>query len=211
MCLAIGHKDPVNRGLISRAWWFIACSPFRLYSFGALFHGLVLLLLSVTGFLNNANASVYIPAMLLVFGGLGWVALGFILEMFPRWFRTSITDYSVFGLSYNMAFIALLLLELAMVEAGIWLPVGLVLLALAWLTTLRAIRWIFLWGMGMKTPLLRSVKWLLKALFMALLTLTVLIPFDGGMLEPLLWISLLITLALVVSLAVVYSGQLQPH
>ncbi len=211
MCLAIGHKDPINRGVVSRAWWFIACSPFRLYSFGALFHGLVLLLLSIAGLLSSVSASVYVPAVVLVFGMLGWVALGLILEMFPRWYRTSVTDYSVFGLSHNLAFIALLLLELGMVKGGIWLPGGLILLALAWLTTLRTIRWIFLWGMGMKTPLLHAVKWLLNSLFMALLIITVLMQFDGVMLGPLLWLSVLITVALFVSLMAAYSGQLQHH
>lgn len=211
MCLAIGHKDPVNRGVVSSAWWFIACSPLRLYSFSALFHSLILLLLSIGGLLNSASATMYVLAVVLVFGMLGWVALGLILEMFPRWYRTSVSDYSVFGLSHNLAFIALLLLELSMVKLGIWLPGGLILLVLAWLITLRNIRWIYLWGMGMKTPLLRAVKWQLNSLFMALLIITVLIQFDGVILGPLLWLSLLITAALFVSLMVVYRSQLQHH
>ena len=152
MCIAFpyGRQNALQRGLLSRAWWFIARQPLRLYSFGALFHAMIMLLMSFFGYIELNSPAVYTLGTFAVFGVTGWLLLGYILQIYPRWFRCSAVEYANYGMAYNLAFVALLMAEIGQFNHVLLNVVGYILLALGWLVSLHAIRWMYQWGYGVK-------------------------------------------------------------
>jgi hypothetical protein len=172
MCIAFpyGRQDALNRGLLSRGWWFIARSPLRLYAFGAVFHALVILTMYLFDFVAGGAQGIFLPGLFILFGVLGWFMLGFVLQSYPKWFRCSKADYSSYGLAYNLAFVSLLIAEAGMFGSIFLNAIALAMLVLAWWISLAAIRWMYQWGYGVKQtvapylfPPLKIALWLLIA------------------------------------------------
>ena len=134
-----------QRGLYSRAWWRIASQPHRLFVFSALVHSLLLLVLYGADLIKLPSAIPVLSTMI-IFGLGGFTLLGLLLHFLPAWLNTSDVDYAVYGTSYNLGFIAMVLLQIALLTASSWLIVsGLLLMASAWLPAGVALKWCFRW------------------------------------------------------------------
>jgi len=164
MCLAIGHKDYAHRGILARQWWKIAISPIRLFVFSALFHSTVLLMilqLDAVSF-QQLRQSSSMPVLLIAI--LGGLLLGILFEKVPAILATSAIDYNVFGASYNLTFLGLLLLEISWFSYSALSVVATVLLLLAWSIAVRAFYWSQQWAKHCPVWLLSSFMWNLYAI-----------------------------------------------
>ena len=176
MCLAIGHKDYAHRGILARQWWKIAAHPLRLFVFSALFHTAVLLLLWQLGTVSyqQLGQSSSMPVLLIAIpGGL---ILGVLFEKLPAILITSAIDYNVFGTSYNLTFLGILLLEISWFSSSVMSVIATGLLLLAWLMAVRALYWSQQWAKRGPVWLVSSIMWNLYAV-PALLTIILLAQF----------------------------------
>ncbi|MCW9014311.1 MAG: hypothetical protein OQL06_11055 [Gammaproteobacteria bacterium] len=172
MCIAFpyGRQNMLQRGILSRGWWYIAREPLRLYSFAALFHGLIMLVMILSGHISLRTPEVYSLGLFAAFGVFGWLIPGYILQQYPHWFRCSTAEYANYGMAYNLAFIALLIAEMGLFNNTLLNVIAYILLALGWLVSLHAIRWMVQWGYGIKQTVapyvslgLQLVLWLMLA------------------------------------------------
>ncbi|MFW2372672.1 MAG: hypothetical protein ACN4GM_06080 [Gammaproteobacteria bacterium] len=163
MCLAIGHKDYAHRGILARQWWKIASNPIRLFIFSALFHSAVLLMLLQldTVSLQQLKLSSSMPVLLIAI--LGGLMLGVLFEKVPAILATSAIDYNVFGASYNLTFLGLILLEFSWFFYSFLSVVATVMLLLAWIIAVRAFYWSQQWAKRCPVWLVSSFMWSLYA------------------------------------------------
>lgn len=163
MCLAIGHKDYAQRGMLARQWWKIAIHPIRLFIFSALFHSTVLLMFSqldAVSYQALAQSSAMPVLLIAIPGGL---ILGILFEKLPGLLVTSPINYNVFGTSYNLIFLGLLLLEISWFSHSVLSVIATGLLLLAWLIAVRAFYWSQQWAKRGPVWLLSSIMWNLYA------------------------------------------------
>ena len=168
MCIAFPNVRHASkkRGLLARGWWMMASSPLRLFSLGALFHAVVIILMYQNSLLAaDANSFLFI-----LFGIPGWFVLGFILSIYPHWFHCGQVEYSTYGLAHMLTFTGMLVAELGGFNNLIFNTGGLILLALGWLVSLHAIRWMYQWGQGVRQTIapylslaLQVALWLIVA------------------------------------------------
>ena len=83
---------------------------------------------------------------MIIYGLGGFALLGLVLHFLPAWLNTSDVDYPVYGTSYNLGFIGLLALQIALPTMSSWFIVpGMLLMAVAWLPAGVALKWCFRW------------------------------------------------------------------
>lgn len=163
MCLAIGHKDYAHRGILARQWWKIAAHPPRLFVFSALFHTAVLLLLWQLDAVSYQQLSQSSSMPVLFIAIPGGLILGVLFEKLPAILVTSAIDYNVFGTSYNLTFLGILLLEISWFSSSVLAVIATGLLLLAWLMAVRAFYWSQQWAKRGPVWLVSSIMWNLYA------------------------------------------------
>lgn len=159
MCLAIGHKDYAHRGILARQWWKIAIYPTRLFVFSALFHSTVLLIIMQLDAVSFQGLSLSSSMPVLIIAILGGLILGVLFEKIPIILATSTIDYNVFGTSYNLTFLGLLLLEISWFSSSVLSVIATVFLLLAWLMAIRAFYWSQQWAKRCPAWLVSSFMW----------------------------------------------------
>lgn len=95
---------------------------------------------------------------------LGGLLLGILFEKVPAILATSAIDYNVFGASYNLTFLGLVLLEISWFSYSALSVVATVLLLLAWSIAVRAFYWSQQWAKHCPVWLLSSFMWNLYAI-----------------------------------------------
>ena len=169
MCLAIGPIGSSERSAPGRLWWRIASQPHHLFLFSTVVHTTIYFSLLLSNQLAF-DAHIILSSIFVFYGLMGFSLLGFLLTQFPVWFKTSAINYFSYAISYNFAFIGLLLMEAGFVLASEWSLVGGVLLLLAWLLAIRAIYWSYSWGLGARQGISKLLMWLLYVNFLIMLS-----------------------------------------
>lgn len=159
MCLAIGHKDYAHRGLLARQWWKIAIYPTRLFVFSALFHSAVLLVLLQLDAVSLQTLTQTSAISVLTIAILGGLILGVLFEQIPLILATSAIDYNVFGASYNLTFVGLVLLEISWFSNALISIIATAFVLLAWLMAVRAFYWSQQWAKRCPPWLVSSFMW----------------------------------------------------
>lgn len=163
MCLAIGHKDSAQQGMLARQWWKIAEHPIRLFVFSALFHGAVLFILSWLNVVSYHELSQTSSITLMLMAIVGGLILGVLFEKLPIVLTTSAIDYNVFGASYNLIFLGLILLEISWFSYPVLSVIATGLVLLAWYIAVRAFYWSQQWAKHGPVWLVSSIMWNLYA------------------------------------------------
>lgn len=160
MCLAIGPICNSEKSALGRLWWRIASQPHYLFTFSTVVHATIYLILLLSNQLAF-DAHIILSSIFVFYGLVGFSILGFLLTQFPVWFKTSAINYLSYAISYNFAFIGLLLIEVGLVFSYVWGLVGGLMLLMAWLLAVRAIHWSYSWGLGSRQGISKLLMWLL--------------------------------------------------
>ena len=168
MCLAIGPISHSEKSALGRLWWRIASQPHHLFAFSTVVHATIFLVLLLSNQLEF-DAHIILSSIFVFYGLLGFSILGFLLSQFPVWFKTSAINYLSYAISYNFAFIGLLLIEVGLIFSGVWGFAGGLMLLLAWLLAVRAIHWSYSWGLGSRHGISKLLMWMLYISLLLLL------------------------------------------
>lgn len=168
MCLAIGPICNHEKSALGRLWWRIASQPHKLFLFSAVVHSCIYLILLLTHQISFASHTL-VSGVFIAHGLIGFSLLGFLIYQFPLWFKTSEISYASYGISYNLAFIGLLLMDTGMVFSDVWSIVGSSMLVISWLIAIKALHWSYFWSLGARHGLIKLVMWMLYFNFIMML------------------------------------------
>lgn len=129
MCIAIGPLYRVKKGAVASLWGHLACSPLRLFGFGALLQ--IIALSVILLFSNTTNSGELATTVTLGIASL--LLLGLLMERFPVWSERSPVIYLVYASSSFLITSGLFLIEASHFFVGYWFSSGVLLLVSGWL------------------------------------------------------------------------------
>jgi len=145
MCLAIAPNTQRSNHLPARLWRKLAASPFRLYAFGAVLHGLIGLAILITATVTSLTVNSHALMSGFVYGVLALLVFGFLMSWIPGKYSLSPVHYGRYNSAYLFIMVSLFLLEASSVNHSSAIrayqlsEAGILLLIPGWLIVLQGL------------------------------------------------------------------------